>query len=723
MFKKVLKILIFIQTILFTFMVFDVKVLASNNIGVWNVTSPLTHAIASHTSFISSGKINIIAGATSVARQWVSFSEINPNGSLGTWQFSSLNYPGSIYYHSTVYSNNFVYGLGGNTYPPFTSLNSVYLGIVEEGIVTSWTPVTPLPNQLSLGNAVAVGNRIYYAGGFRQIPLQPVTYSDKVYVAEINIDGTISGWSTTTDLPAALSGFGMIETGNKIIIIGGYNHDAFDYTDKVYESVVNPDGNLGTWEEKDPLPKPIYRSGVTKIENLAISVGGVSTSNQYTSDVFYSEIQGNGSLGHWQTSTNSFPHAWCCGSLTATNTHLYYTGGHDGGSYFNNVYYASLGEVTEGLNVPDIKQYSPPWGPHKYDNSTSTPNTITRWGCALTSAVMTLRYYNHDVDPDSLNSWLINHNGYNRESGINWGAVATFSKQSPQKINLNLPLKHIEWKRYSEHNDSILDNQLNVQQPVILNVPGHFVVAKGKLDGDYLINDPASDTFNLLSQTENYHGGSYWKIETYTPSNSDFSYIYLLVDENFQIEVFDPEGNKVVEGYSIEEPIMSDDGLNQSEGNPLNSFALPKPENGFYKILLTGSGNYQLDSYIYDVNGNVNFSESLGTLQEGETDTYLINLDKINSEESSFSEVSFESLLTDLDEAYAEGKFTRRGVYKSLRSLVYLAKRYNGRDRSHIAKLLLKVARKQITKFSPQFIEQNTADFLIIKINLLINSL
>ena len=281
------------------------------------------------------------------------------------------------------------------------------------------------------------------------------------------------------------------------------------------------------------------------------------------------------------------------------------------------------------LNVPDLKQFATPWGPQEYDTASnwfpSNP-TIKRWGCAMTSAAMTLRYYNHDTNPENLNNWLKNNNGYNREGGGVWPAIGAFSKKNAQKIDSELPLKQIEWKRYKLHDNSIIDNQIDLQQPVILNVPGHFIVAKGKAQNDYYINDPASSVFALLSQTENFHGGGDWKIETFKPSNTDLSYIYLLLNPNIQMEVFDTNGNKIEDGYSIEEPIISDEEPFEQLGQPLNSFALAKPESGFYRIKLTGnSADYQLDSYLYDLNGDSELKSFTGLLIDNDENHFLIN--------------------------------------------------------------------------------------------------
>jgi len=513
-------------------------------------------------------------------------------------------------------------------------------------------------------------------------------------------------------------GFGMIETGYKIIIIGGLS-------DTVFEANINPNGTLGPWIENPvaQLPRLIHRSGITRVGNFVVSVGGVGGGTTF-SDVYYSEIQTDGSLGPWTQSPNSLPTPLCCGSLAATDTHLYYTGGHNSqtGVYYETVYEAPFSEVSEGLDVPDIKQFSSPWNDDEYDTATtwSTNPSIERWGCALTSSLMTLKYHGYSTDPGALNTWLNSEpDGYIRNGLLNWLAVSRYSKTHSNSKGYSA----LEYKKHSA-NASLLSGEISNNRPGILKVPGHFVVAKGITGSDFLVNDPASNTNTLLSQVETEHGGTYSQINSYIPSTTDLSYLVFVINEGFDIHLFGHDGVEIPSDYSLEEPLTDDIDGGTASSETLGVFLFPKPENGSYEVQISGPiGNYQLDSYIYDQNGNVNMSESLGTLAGGQTDSYLINFNKTNSEDSSISEVSFNSLLSDLDEAYSNGKITKRGVYISLRVLVQTAKKSYENGRIHASKILLNVAKKELIKVTPRFIEQETADYLVFKIELLTNSL
>ncbi|MDI6800618.1 MAG: C39 family peptidase [Thermodesulfovibrionales bacterium] len=171
----------------------------------------------------------------------------------------------------------------------------------------------------------------------------------------------------------------------------------------------------------------------------------------------------------------------------------------------------SVGCAT-ALSVPLGKQCDSPWGTDTYDR---TASNICNEGCALTSAVMVLRYYGvatgidgKEVNPRNLNEWLKSQSdGYDGGS-INWWAVTRYSKvtmYSKDRVIFN--------GRLNRRDDKTLNNDLCEGKPVILKVPtkkGHFVVATGTMCVDneitWSINDPAYDITTLQGYDNKYLG-------------------------------------------------------------------------------------------------------------------------------------------------------------------------------------------------------------------------
>src|SRR5688572_2062985 len=168
------------------------------------------------------------------------------------------------------------------------------------------------------------------------------------------------------------------------------------------------------------------------------------------------------------------------------------------------------------------------------------------------------------------------------------------------------------WSSRAKVNNDLLDSSLNDEKPVILGEQGHFVVAKGKTADSYLINDPGhSDRPTLES-----YGNSYLSQGIYTPSNTDLSYIMLVVDEDVDIELTDENGDIVGDWYLEEITDLNDPNLSNES---LKTYMFAKPSDGDYFVTLSGGdGTYSLDAYIYDEDGNV-ISESInGTTSEEE---------------------------------------------------------------------------------------------------------
>jgi hypothetical protein len=253
------------------------------------------------------------------------------------------------------------------------------------------------------------------------------------------------------------------------------------------------------------------------------------------------------------------------------------------------------------LPVENLKQYGLGWGNETYDNApkwAKTP-TIESWGCALTSATMVLRYHGYDVWPNTLNDWLKNQpDGYIRNGLVNWLAIPRYTQK---QTSTNSPV--LKFRRY--HANSIkLEEELLQGRPPILELPGHFIVTKGKAGSDFLINDPASE-IDLLSILENTRG-MYSSIISYVPTNTDLSYIMLVVDSDTQIYLFDSMGNLVNTSSYIQEPLQNNLDKSQTSGESYRILLFPEPKSDIYSVTIEGEdGPFQLDAYMYDQEGNL----------------------------------------------------------------------------------------------------------------------
>ena len=75
------------------------------------------------------------------------------------------------------------------------------------------------------------------------------------------------------------------------------------------------------------------------------------------------------------------------------------------------------------IAVPQFRQGDPRW---RDDPLGATPGKLGSEGCAVASAAMVLRSYGIEIDPQSLNTFLTNNEGYVGTGWLVWEKAAEF---------------------------------------------------------------------------------------------------------------------------------------------------------------------------------------------------------------------------------------------------------------------------------------------------------
>ncbi len=313
-------------------------------------------------------------------------------------------------------------------------------------------------------------------------------------------------------------------------------------------------------------------------------------------------------------------------------------------TWFDNVKVATIDDVEPepdiDLPVPLIKQTDSAWGSDLYDSAnlwSSGDTGISRWGCALTSAIMVFQYHGlnkmadgTNLTPGSANQWLKTQtDGYIRNGLLNWLALSRLSKQI--KVINSATFDALEYERRNPDNAYLSDSIENKRIPAILAVPGHFIVARGvdHANSTYTVNDPFYDVLKL---SDPFYGNNYQGMGIYAPSNTDLSYIMIVTNPDIDIEFINSLGESVGEG-KIEAPIDDAVGSLANSKGPLKILYLKKPNTGSYELSLSSptTDSYILDQYFYDVNGQVKKISTAGTIASGKADIYNITFDKQNA--------------------------------------------------------------------------------------------
>jgi hypothetical protein len=369
------------------------------------------------------------------------------------------------------------------------------------------------------------------------------------------------------------------------------------------------------------------------------------------------------------------------------------------------------------LNVPDIKQYNPKWKDEIYDHANDwSPEkpSIERWGCALTSVSMILQYYGFNLDPSTLNSWLIvQKDGYIKNGLLNWLAISRYTKIQ-NLIDPSLPV--LEFEMF-DSNSQILADELKTKpkgNPVILKILNHFLVIKGITDNDYFINDPSSQK-ELLSQVSS----NYLSIIRYLPSFTDLSYMMLIYDSDLNISVKSPNSDTFPNKNYIEvSPHDSVDNMSLPN-HATRIFLLPKPIKGNYEITLSKKGIYTIESYAYNENGEFVLDKIEGvSFNKPQNIIYTYggtnNLSK---------NVDIDKIIEELFSAKESNLIYKDQIYREIINQLKIIKIFIEYKRIKQAVLLLKMVDKKIEVFSKHFLDDKVAEIIHKDIEELIKSL
>ncbi len=331
------------------------------------------------------------------------------------------------------------------------------------------------------------------------------------------------------------------------------------------------------------------------------------------------------------------------------------------------------------LPVPLLKQTDPLWGHHEYDTASAWANdiTIAAWGCALTSAAMILQYHGFVEMPDgsllnpgSLNQWLKSQpDGYIGGGLVNWLAITRLVQTLAQASGQYA----LEYQKHLVDLDEIKANIQNLQ-PVILEIPGHFLVGSGIDENqELLIKDPAYN-FNHFSQhqAQNKELLSY---RTFTPSYTDLSYILVVHPLNTAVSFFH-DGEQIPAITTAEYLEEFEGGHSSSPAFLLTEFA--KPEFATYELQFS-SETYESNVftiYAYNQQGQVEWQEV--EIFSGPT-ANIVNLN-LSENFTHQQQYNFAKLGTDLHEMVLAGDLKYWWLYFQLAELAEYAAAANNTD-------------------------------------------
>ena len=192
---------------------------------------------------------------------------------------------------------------------------------------------------------------------------------DSVFYATVSNTGTVGAWTKTTVLPARVAFAAALVatpanspvTGNSYLyVIGGDSTASGKPVATVYLGTLSPTGTVTGWSTTTALPAPLHSVGAAIFNGNVYIAGGSGSGNAPVATIYRAAIQSNGTLGAWQALA-SLPFARSYFGFGVNGTFLYAFGGDSGsvtpndstvkGSAINDVVYAQIDVHTGNLTA------------------------------------------------------------------------------------------------------------------------------------------------------------------------------------------------------------------------------------------------------------------------------------------------------------------------------------------------------------------------------------
>jgi hypothetical protein len=237
-------------------------------------------------------------------------------------------FPTIGYQYDPVEYNGYIYVVGG--YNGFSFDTAYFARVNTDGSLGPWNEATPLPEP-DQGPGVTTWNGHLYVA----------LHNGNVYRVAINPDGSLGAWVSEPMAAPDLGGrLGLEAHCGHLYLLGGFT-GCFMYSD-VYVAPINLDGSLGTWTLTTPMPEPRQHQSVHFYDGRIYIVGGISgCTGPILDTVFSAPVDcATGALGQWRQEAN-LPHPlWYHNSILAHGA-IYLFGGREiygGGSENYNIY-------------------------------------------------------------------------------------------------------------------------------------------------------------------------------------------------------------------------------------------------------------------------------------------------------------------------------------------------------------------------------------------------
>lgn len=333
---------------------YDLNTVQSAEIGTWSTGTSLPETIHLSKAIVTKDRVYLLGGyVANVLSKKVYTAPINPDGTLGTW-VSGTYMPETLSGEGIIFTQNNVYTIGGlyRTMPMYT--NSIYKAAINpDGTLGSWGSPGSMNSELSNAGTIITKNRVYLTGGIGAGSY----YKTTSVTAPINASGVLGVWDAWTAGPPPVEPIKdavCISIGNNVYLIGG-STSTETYSLKIFKASFDDTGILGSWAYIGDLPTGITRASCVVTHNRIFILGGVLTGGVHTDKIYTAPIVDE-NIGAWSISSTLLPNTVHSSQVIVTNSKIYLLGG-----YVNNIASASVfvADFSGGYNDYLDKSYIP----------------------------------------------------------------------------------------------------------------------------------------------------------------------------------------------------------------------------------------------------------------------------------------------------------------------------------------------------------------------------
>lgn len=295
----------------------------------WNATTNLPQNLKNHQVTTWHNYVYLLGGYNGSSEVNTVYRATQEATGISGW--TTLNaLPVALKDMAVVATQTHLYVIGGrNSEGVSDKVYSAQLG--DNGNISSWETLDlTLPQPVWGCRAVFVMGNVYLIGGANVDDVNAV--SNKVYRLTVNASGEIASINEMANLPAARNGHAVAVYDSKIIVTGGYDasHTA---QNTVYVASVNLNGTLANWQMQTSLNEPVFDHSAVCTNGVLVLIGGHNGSlpinSCYITDLANTSYE-------WNAADILLPERYTQGTAFAFGNKIFFSGGQSISESINN---------------------------------------------------------------------------------------------------------------------------------------------------------------------------------------------------------------------------------------------------------------------------------------------------------------------------------------------------------------------------------------------------